>query len=142
MDKESIDHILDELFPNFEPLEAQTAALLQLLKSKGLITDEELAPFLKQAANAAGVRWLAVRVRVEALIANLLNPPESSATATEKNAEYSEEPERQGETPREGQGEEKAEQTNESEPEWPSVKTQSARNESTKPANEDVENAA
>jgi hypothetical protein len=81
MDQESIDRILDELFPNFEPLESQSAALLHLLKAKGLITDEELAPFLQQAANAASVRWLAVRVRVEALIANLLNPPEESSAA-------------------------------------------------------------
>jgi hypothetical protein len=147
MDQESIDQILDELFPNFEPLEARSAALLQLLKTKGLITDEELAPFFEQAANAASVRWLAVRVRVEALIASLLNPAEeSSATATEKNADHASETgeaEPHEESPREKEREKKAEQKDESEPESPSRKSESVENVSNELASEDdVENAA
>lgn len=149
MDPESIDRILDEIFPNFEPLDAQSAALLQLLKAKGLVTDEELAPFLKQASDAAGVRWLAVRVRVEALIANLLSPPEnSSATSTEKNPEdaaENEQPENQEKNSRASQakqGANQAEQKDESEPELPSNETKSSTSETNEAANDKVENAA
>ncbi|HEY1658176.1 MAG TPA: hypothetical protein VGG14_07510 [Candidatus Sulfotelmatobacter sp.] len=79
MDAESLQPILDELFSSLEPLDAQSSAILQFLKSKGLATDEELAPFLEQAADAASVRWLAVRVRTAALLANLLNPTEQES---------------------------------------------------------------
>ncbi len=89
MDQESIQPILDELFSGLEPLDAQSSALLQFLKAKGLATDKEFAPFLEKAANAASVRWLAVRVRSAALIANLMRPEEESAHAPAGTSETS-----------------------------------------------------
>ena len=56
MDEEILQQIFDELLSSFEPLETQTAALVQFLKAKGIATDEELAPFLEQAGNASNVR--------------------------------------------------------------------------------------
>jgi hypothetical protein len=81
MDEQIIKQIVDELLSTLEPLETQSAALLQFLKAKGLATDEELAPFLEQAGNASNVRWRAVRVRTAALISNALKPAEKSAEA-------------------------------------------------------------
>ena len=83
MDAEILQQIFDELFESLEPLDTQTTALLQFLKFKGIVTDEELAPFLKQADNASSVRWLAARVRTEALISSALRP--TGSTAAEPN---------------------------------------------------------
>lgn len=118
MDPESIkpivDELLDELFSNFEPLEAQNTALLQFLKAKGLATDEELAPFLKQAADGANVRWLAVRIRTAALIANLIKPEEKPADSpTEENtpeAQASDKQEPKSESSQETKPEEKGQE--------------------------------
>jgi hypothetical protein len=60
---------LNELFSAFEDLETQSAGILQFLKGKGLATDEELAPYLKQAGDASEVRWRAERLRMDALLA-------------------------------------------------------------------------
>jgi hypothetical protein len=87
MDQEQIQQILDELLSSFEPLETQSAALLQFLKAKGLATDKELAPFLEQAGNTASVRWRAVKVRTAALIASAMKPTEElkpAATGSEQ----------------------------------------------------------
>ncbi len=85
MNEEAVKQIVDEILSSFEPLEAQSAALLQFLKAKGLANDEELAPFLDQAANAANVRWLAVRVRTAALIANAMKPAENDKSENDKS---------------------------------------------------------
>jgi hypothetical protein len=61
--------LLRELFSAFEDLETQSAGVLQFLKGKGLATDEELAPYLRQAGDASNVRWRAARIRMEALLA-------------------------------------------------------------------------
>jgi hypothetical protein len=79
MDPEAFKPILEELFSSLEPLDAQNSAMLALLKAKGLATQEEFAPFLQEASNAASVRWLAVRVRTAALIANLMRPEQTAA---------------------------------------------------------------
>jgi hypothetical protein len=80
MDRESDGKVggelLDELFSAFEDLETQSAGLLQFLKAKGLATDEELAPYLHQAADASNVRWLAGRLRMEALLAAAIKDAE------------------------------------------------------------------
>ena len=55
--------LLDALFSAFEDMETQSAGILQFLKAKGLATDEELAPYLQQAADASNVRWLAARAQ-------------------------------------------------------------------------------
>jgi hypothetical protein len=88
MDEELLKQIFEELFSSLEPLETQSTALLELLKAKGIVTDEELAPFLKQAGNASDVRWRAARLRTSALIASALKPPEKPVEArTPKNTE-------------------------------------------------------
>lgn len=89
MDEAVVKEIVDEILSSIEPLETQSAAVLHFMKAKGLATDEDLAPFLEQAGNAANVRWRAVRVRVDALISNAMkvvdeeaeNKPEESAAA-------------------------------------------------------------
>jgi hypothetical protein len=149
MDQEAIQPILDELFSSIEPLEAQSAALLQFLKAKGLTTDEELAPFLEQAANAANVRWLAVRVRMTALIANLMKPEEketrSAQAVGEKNAHSTAAPaaekdrlEPQSESSQDAGAEEKGQ----AEPKSTSSKKDRAKTQAESPTNTDVESAA
>jgi hypothetical protein len=91
MDEKIIQQILDELLSRFEPLDTQTEALLQLLKAKGIATDEELVPYLEQAGNASNVRWLAARVRIGALISSALKPPRA-ARRNRKLARSSEKP--------------------------------------------------
>jgi hypothetical protein len=84
MNEEIVQQIVDEILSSLEPLETQSAALLQFLKAKGLATEEELAPFLEQAANAANVRWRAVRVRTAALISNAMKTAEEPSKGTGK----------------------------------------------------------
>jgi hypothetical protein len=62
--------ILIELGASLEAQETQNAALLQILKDKGIITDEQLAPYLNQASNASNVRWRAARLRLERIFAS------------------------------------------------------------------------
>jgi hypothetical protein len=92
MDEEILQQIFDELLSSFEPLETQTAALMQFLKTKGIATDEELAPFLEQAGNASNVRWRGARVRIRSLISSAMKTaePESAKTAPKKREPSSE----------------------------------------------------
>jgi uncharacterized protein YcaQ len=69
MDADLAQELLNGLGSSLESLETQQAALMQLLKEKGIVTDEQLAPYLSQAGNASSVRWRAARVRLERLIA-------------------------------------------------------------------------
>lgn len=80
MDEQIIQDILGEVFSALEPLDAQSAAILQFLKVKGLATDDELAPFLEQAKNASNVRWLAARVRIGSLLNSALKSAEAKPT--------------------------------------------------------------
>ena len=65
MNPQVAKELLNELSAALEALETQSSALLQLLKQKGIVKDEELAPHLEQAGNASNVRWLAAKVRLE-----------------------------------------------------------------------------
>jgi len=69
MDAKIAEQILDELAPTFEGIESRSEAILHFLKDKGIATDEELAPYLEQAAAASSVRWRALRVRMGRLFA-------------------------------------------------------------------------
>jgi hypothetical protein len=59
--------VLSDLLGYLESMETQSGAVLQFLKEKGIATDEQLAPYLEQAANASSVKWRAARVRMEHL---------------------------------------------------------------------------
>ena len=47
MDFNVAEQVLEELLPSLEALETQSAAILQFLKDRGLVTDEQLAPYLE-----------------------------------------------------------------------------------------------
>ena len=69
MDAHVAQELLNELGSSLENLETQQAALLRFLKDKGIVTDEELAPYLNEAGNASSVRWRAAHVRLEHIFA-------------------------------------------------------------------------
>jgi len=113
MDEDIVKQIFDELLSSLEPLETKTAALLSLLKAKGIANDEELAPFLEQAGNASNVRWRAMRVRTAALISSAMTPPGQQAEAgaakpsddSSQSEENKENPDRSGAESTEDKGE-------------------------------------
>jgi hypothetical protein len=70
VDENIAREILDELFSSLETLETRSAALLQFVKDKGFASEQNLAPYFEQAANASSVRWRAARVRIEHLLAS------------------------------------------------------------------------
>jgi hypothetical protein len=90
MDTKITDEILEELASSFEKVEAQSAALIQFLKDRKLATDEDLAPYLAQAAGASSVRWRALRVRFARLLSDLekqgAEAPEQIGARTQKPA--------------------------------------------------------
>jgi hypothetical protein len=79
MDENIAREILHELISSLEALETQSGAVLQLLKDKGLASEEELSACLELAAKASDVRWRAARVRLERLLSTALKPMESDA---------------------------------------------------------------
>jgi hypothetical protein len=70
MTNETAMEIFDQLFSLLEAQETQSAAMLQLIKDKGIASDAELAPYLDQAGNASSVRWRAARVRINYLLSS------------------------------------------------------------------------
>lgn len=65
MDAHVAQELLNELGSSLESLETQQTALLRFLKDKGIVTEEQLAPYLNEAGNASSVRWRAAHVRLE-----------------------------------------------------------------------------
>jgi hypothetical protein len=78
MDEKAAQEILDELVPSLEALDTQSTAVLQFLKSKKLASEEELAPFFEQAANASNVRWRAVRLRIDRLVSSAIQAEQAA----------------------------------------------------------------
>jgi hypothetical protein len=76
MNEKIAQEILHELFPAFEALETQSAALSQLLKDKGIASEEELPAHFEQAGKASSVRWLALRVRIDYLLSSAMKTAE------------------------------------------------------------------
>ena len=67
MNADLAQELLNELGSSLEEIEKQQAALLQLLKDREVVTDDQLAPYLTTAGHASSVRWRAARVRLEYL---------------------------------------------------------------------------
>jgi len=84
MDEQVVHEIVDELFSSMEPLDTQGAALLQLLKDKGIAGEQEVAGYLEQAGKASNVRWLAARVRIKSLISSAMKI--ETKTGTDKHS--------------------------------------------------------
>lgn len=68
MNVRAAQELLHELGSSLETLETKQEALLQFLKDKGMVSDDQLRPYLDRAGNASDVRWRAVRVRLEHLL--------------------------------------------------------------------------
>ncbi len=86
MDDDPVEQVVNELFPYFEALEARSAAIVQLLKDKGLTTDEQFAPYLEQAGNGSNVKWLAARIRVQRLLSSKVKVEKDKDAAKEEDA--------------------------------------------------------
>ena len=92
MDEKIAQQILDELFPYFEAVETQSAAILQFLKDKGIASEAELAPHFTKAGNASSVRWRAARVRLNYLLLSAANDQNKVAKEDRATAEKISEP--------------------------------------------------
>ena len=71
MDSAITDEILEELSSVLQKVEAQSAAILEFIKEKGIANEDELAPYLQRANEASSVRWRATRVRLAHLLSGL-----------------------------------------------------------------------
>ena len=83
MDGTAAEQLLDDLLYAMETLETRCAAILQFLKAEEYATDEQLAPFMEQAANASNVRWRAARLRMMSLLHSAMKDLETSSRKIE-----------------------------------------------------------
>ena len=58
---------LEELLDYLEQVETQSGAVLQFLRDKGIVTDENFAPYLDKAGDATSVKSRAMRARFDFL---------------------------------------------------------------------------
>lgn len=71
MDQAIVDEILEELSSTLQRVEAQSSAILELVKEKSIVKEDELAAYLERANAASSVRWRATRVRLEKLLSGM-----------------------------------------------------------------------
>ena len=83
IDEKVVKQILEEIFSSVEDVETQSAAMLQFLKDKGMANDEELAPYIERAKTSSGVRWVAIRARVDYLLSSVINKEEEEKAESE-----------------------------------------------------------
>ncbi len=81
IDEKVVKQMLEEVFSSVEDVEAQSAAVLQFLKDKGMANEKEMAPYLEQAKASSGVRWVAIRARVDYLLSSMIKNEEEEASA-------------------------------------------------------------
>jgi hypothetical protein len=67
MNVDSSEQVFEEILPYLETLDAQIGAIVQLLKDKGMTTNEEFAQSVQRADMASNVRERGLRVRMEYL---------------------------------------------------------------------------
>jgi hypothetical protein len=84
MDPAITDEILEELSSALQRIEAQSSAILEFVKDKGIVKEKELAPYLERANAASSVRWRATRVRLERLLSGLEKRQESKEQRKEE----------------------------------------------------------
>jgi len=68
VDEKLIDEILDAVLPPIEAAESQTAAVIQLLRERGILNDDDFARFQEQAENASEIRSRAMRLRLKRIL--------------------------------------------------------------------------
>ena len=95
MDVHVAQELLKELGSSLENLETQQAALLQLLKDKAIVTDEQLGPYLDQAGNASSVRWRAAHVRLGHIFSAATQKEQQTAISEEQRAPETRTPQRE-----------------------------------------------
>jgi hypothetical protein len=84
MDHAITDEILEELSSALQRVEAQSSAVLEFVKDKGIVKEDELAPYLERASAASSVRWRATRVRLRRLLSGLEKRQESKEQRKEE----------------------------------------------------------
>jgi len=90
MDGTAAEQLLDDLLSAMETLETRCAGILQFLKAEQYATDEQLAPFMEQAANASNVRWRAARLRMTSLLQSAMKDMETSGRKVEPSVQQAE----------------------------------------------------
>ena len=83
MSENPIKEILSDLLPYLESLEAQSSAMLQLLRDTQIANNEELNRYMEKAGEASSVKWRAARVRMEHLFA--VSPPPATTPKAERH---------------------------------------------------------
>ena len=92
MNVDLAQELLNVLGSSLENLETQHAALLQLLKDNGVVTDDQLAPYLARAGKASNVRWRAAHIRLDRLFDTEKQKEEQLAQKDQHKAETTQEP--------------------------------------------------